>query len=104
MGRMSAPPSTAPSTVARRVFTRPGAGYLAMTTSWPSGRGGAEGLDVSDRNKAILELEETVLIPTEKFIFISPEYNGSIPGVLKSLIDVSDIVKVKNIDYSEVPF
>ena len=53
-----------------------------------------EGLDVSSRNDAILQLEETILIPTQKFIFISPEYNGSIPGVLKSLIDVSDIRKV----------
>ncbi|HJU45549.1 MAG TPA: NADPH-dependent FMN reductase [Chitinophagaceae bacterium] len=53
-----------------------------------------EDLDVSGRNAAIFRLEETILIPTEKFIFISPEYNGSIPGVLKSLIDVSDIRKV----------
>lgn len=53
-----------------------------------------ENLDVSSRNSTILELEETILIPTQKFIFISPEYNGSIPGVLKSLIDVSDIKKV----------
>lgn len=53
-----------------------------------------EGLDVSGRNNDILQLEETILIPTDKFIFISPEYNGSIPGVLKSLIDVSDIRRV----------
>ncbi len=26
-----------------------------------------------------------------KFIFISPEYNGSIPGVLKAMFDISDI-------------
>ena len=29
-----------------------------------------------------------------KYIFISPEYNGSIPGVLKCLIDVSDVRRV----------
>jgi NAD(P)H-dependent FMN reductase len=34
------------------------------------------------------------LIPSPKFIFISPEYNGSIPGVLKCLFDISDIQKV----------
>ena len=28
---------------------------------------------------------------TEKYIFICPEYNGSIPGVLKSVIDCSDV-------------
>ncbi len=52
-----------------------------------------EHLDVSKRNTAIRKLEEDILIPATKFIFISPEYNGSIPGVLKSLIDVSDIEK-----------
>ena len=53
-----------------------------------------EGLDVSERNAAIQKLEKEILIPTDKFIFISPEYNGSIPGVLKSLIDNTDIKKV----------
>lgn len=52
-----------------------------------------EHLDVSKRNTAIRKLEEDILIPATKFIFISPEYNGSIPGVLKSLIDASDIEK-----------
>jgi NAD(P)H-dependent FMN reductase len=53
-----------------------------------------EGLDVNERNASIQELEKDILIPTDKFIFISPEYNGSIPGVLKSLIDNTDIQKV----------
>lgn len=51
-------------------------------------------LDVSVRNPAIRKLEQEVLIPSNKFIFISPEYNGSIPGVLKSLIDNTDLQKV----------
>jgi chromate reductase, NAD(P)H dehydrogenase (quinone) len=51
-------------------------------------------LDVSTRNDGIRRLEQEVLIPTTKFIFVSPEYNGSIPGVLKSLIDNTDIEKV----------
>lgn len=51
-------------------------------------------LEVSNRNDQIRELEEKVLIPASKFIFVSPEYNGSIPGVLKSLIDNTDIQKV----------
>ncbi|ULQ53515.1 NADPH-dependent FMN reductase [Flavihumibacter fluvii] len=50
-----------------------------------------ENLDVSTRNPAIKALEEDVLVKAEKFIFVSPEYNGSIPGVLKSLFDSSDI-------------
>ena len=53
-----------------------------------------ENLDVYKRNRDIEKLEEEVLIPSSKIIFVSPEYNGSIPGVLKSLIDISDIRKV----------
>jgi chromate reductase len=48
------------------------------------------GLDLLQRNPSVLELEKKWLLPADKFIFISPEYNGSIPGVLKCLIDVSD--------------
>jgi chromate reductase len=53
-----------------------------------------EDLDVSKRNSKLIELEKKVLIPSKKIVFVAPEYNGSIPGVLKSLIDVSDIEKV----------
>lgn len=53
-----------------------------------------ENLDVSTRNDDIRALENRLLADTEKFIFISPEYNGSIPGVLKSLIDSTDITRV----------
>lgn len=53
-----------------------------------------EGLNVLARNTAYNKIEEEMLIPAEKFIFVSPEYNGSIPGVLKAMIDISDIRKV----------
>ncbi len=53
-----------------------------------------EGLDVNTRNDQIRQLEREVLIPTRKFIFIIPEYNGSFPGVLKALIDNTDIENV----------
>ncbi|HXB31243.1 MAG TPA: NAD(P)H-dependent oxidoreductase [Puia sp.] len=52
------------------------------------------GLDLMDRSPAVVQLEKKWLLPAEKYIFISPEYNGSIPGVLKCLIDVSDVKKV----------
>ncbi len=52
------------------------------------------GLDLLERNDSVLELEKKWLLPAAKYIFISPEYNGSIPGVLKCLIDVSDVRKV----------
>jgi chromate reductase len=51
-------------------------------------------LNVLHRNPEIARIEDDVLIPTGKFIFIVPEYNGSYPGVLKALIDNSDIRKV----------
>jgi chromate reductase len=53
-----------------------------------------EGLNVLDRNPIFSEVERELLIPADKFIFISPEYNGSIPGVLKAMFDISDIQKV----------
>ena len=43
-----------------------------------------EGLNVMERNPAFERVEQELLIPVPKFIFISPEYNGSIPGVLKA--------------------
>jgi chromate reductase len=52
------------------------------------------GLDLLDRNSSVIQLEKEWLLPAEKYIFVSPEYNGSIPGVLKCLIDVSDVRKV----------
>jgi chromate reductase, NAD(P)H dehydrogenase (quinone) len=52
-----------------------------------------EGLDVLQPNTVFNEVERELLIPVPKFIFISPEYNGSIPGVLKAMFDISDIQK-----------
>lgn len=53
-------------------------------------------LDVLHRSEGIIKAENEILIPTDKFIFIIPEYNGSYPGVLKAMIDNSDIGKVWN--------
>ena len=46
------------------------------------------------RDADFIRIEKEILIPTKKFIFIIPEYNGSYPGVLKTLIDNSDIRNV----------
>ena len=50
-------------------------------------------LNVLERNADISKAESEFLIPAKKFIFIMPEYNGSFPGVLKAMIDNSDIRK-----------
>ncbi len=50
-----------------------------------------EDVNTSLRNHHIEQLEQEFLAPASKFIFIMPEYNGSIPGVLKCLVDITDI-------------
>ena len=51
-------------------------------------------VDVLSRTSSFLKIESEFLIPADKFIFIIPEYNGTFPGVLKAMIDNSDISKV----------
>ena len=48
-----------------------------------------ENVNVLLRNADFEEIENTFLIPAGNLIFISPEYNGSFPGVLKMLFDTS---------------
>lgn len=38
-------------------------------------------------------IEDNILAPATKFIFIVPEYNGSFPGMLKGFIDATDVKK-----------
>jgi NAD(P)H-dependent FMN reductase len=51
-------------------------------------------INVLKKNAEFAAIETAMLIPTRKFIFIIPEYNGTFPGVLKAMIDISDIQKV----------
>lgn len=48
-----------------------------------------ENVNVLTRGSDFIQIENEVLIPTERYIFITPEYNGSFPGVLKLLFDTS---------------
>jgi len=48
-------------------------------------------IELLKKNSAFSTLEAGVLVPTRKYIFIIPEYNGSYPGVLKAMIDISDV-------------
>lgn len=47
--------------------------------------------NVYERNEAFETMENQYLKNAEKIIFILPEYNGSFPGVLKLMIDNSDV-------------
>lgn len=49
-----------------------------------------EGVDLNGKTEEWARVEQDVLVPTDKFIFILPEYNGSFPGALKTVIDMSD--------------
>ena len=46
-----------------------------------------EGLDLLNPNGQYHQIEKDIIIPTRKFLFIIPEYNGSYPGILKLLFD-----------------
>lgn len=52
---------------------------------WP------ERIDLNRRTPALEAAEEELLIPAEKFVFVLPEYNGSFPGAVKTLIDMCRI-------------
>ena len=43
------------------------------------------------QSKALRKIQEEIMIPAEKFIFVSPEYNGSFPGILKLFLDACSI-------------
>ncbi len=49
-----------------------------------------ENINPLSEKKEFKKMENEILKPTGKYIFISPEYNGSIPGILKLLIDEAD--------------
>lgn len=52
-----------------------------------------ENRQVWERGEDMRNLENEYLIPAEKFVFVMPEYNGSFPGILKIMMDNSDIKK-----------
>jgi len=46
-----------------------------------------------ERAASFEAIQEKYLFPTEKYVVVVPEYNGSFPGIFKLLIDASDIAK-----------
>ncbi len=47
------------------------------------------------QSSALREMQEKYMIPADKFVFVMPEYNGSIPGILKLFIDACSVYKMK---------
>ena len=50
-----------------------------------------ENLSLDPGSPTFLNFQQDHLKPVTKFVFILPEYNGSYPGIFKSLIDITDI-------------
>ena len=45
------------------------------------------------QSKALTAIQDKYLIAPDKFYFVSPEYNGGIPGILKLFLDACSIRK-----------
>jgi len=45
------------------------------------------------RNDIVTDLQERLIIPSTKIVFILPEYNGGMPGALKLFIDACSTYK-----------
>ena len=54
----------------------------------------ADPYDINTIPPRLISIQDQFLIPAEKFIWISPEYNGSFPGVLKLFIDSLSVRQV----------
>lgn len=47
--------------------------------------------DSKQQVKWLSDLQDKMIVPAERFIYLSPEYNGSITGVLKAFIDALSV-------------
>jgi len=45
------------------------------------------------RSQVLTDLQENLIIPSEKIVFVLPEYNGGMPGALKLFIDACSTYK-----------
>ena len=50
-----------------------------------------ENFSLDPSSPSFISFQQEHLKPVTKFIFILPEYNGSYPGIFKSMIDITDI-------------
>jgi NAD(P)H-dependent FMN reductase len=52
-----------------------------------------QGKQVWERGDEMKQIEQDYLIPADKIVLVMPEYNGSFPGILKLMMDNSDVRK-----------
>ena len=43
------------------------------------------------QSSSLARLQDEYMLPADKFVFVSPEYNGSFPGVLKLFLDACSV-------------
>ena len=55
---------------------------------------GLDVFNVHERNEAFVAMEKDFLLHSKKMIIVLPEYNGSFPGILKLMIDNTDVKNV----------
>ena len=60
---------------------------LLMEKNVPAELLSLEGVNLLTRDAEFMKIENDLIIPTNNYIIISPEYNGSFPGALKLLFD-----------------
>lgn len=53
------------------------------------------------QSQAISAIQDTYILPASKFWFVFPEYNGSIPGILKLFIDAISVRLLKDTFYGK---
>lgn len=46
-------------------------------------------------HKNLVRIQDELIIPADRWVIVSPEYNGSFPGVLKLLIDAISVRRAK---------
>lgn len=68
--------------------------YLDLL-DFPESIPGESRYDQETFSDEFVKLQEEVIIPATKFIFVVPEYNGAFPGILKVFIDKLSMRKAK---------
>lgn len=47
--------------------------------------------ETDGQKSSLARLQDEYMLPADKFVFVSPEYNGSFPGVLKLFLDACSV-------------
>ncbi len=48
-----------------------------------------------DQSAQVKSIQDSLVIPADKFYFVVPEYNGSFPGILKFFLDACSVREMK---------